>query len=197
MTSIAKQIVLLAVFFSALGSVFVLRAFMPHGETLDRETAMARYGFYLEEVSKKSGIDFTHKAPQLDPKLKHIMPIVAAMGASVSVVDFDKDGWPDLFVVNSGANSKNRLYRNMKDGTFKDVAAELGLADLNKPGDGACMGAVWGDFFNDGYEGVLVYRWGKPVLFRNVPDDKGGRTFKDVTASANLPKWVNAGSAIW
>ena len=70
---------------------------------------MARYGFYLEEVSRKSGIDFTHEPPELDPQLKHIMPIVASMGAGVSVVDFDKDGWPDLYVINSGAGSKKSI----------------------------------------------------------------------------------------
>lgn len=198
MTAAIKQIVLLAVFFSALGSVFWIRMLELRDSLLDREkldpdAALARYGFYLEEVSKQSGIDFTHEAPRLDLKLAHIMPIVAAMGAGVSVVDFDRDNWPDLYVVNSGAGSKNRLYRNKRDGLFEDVAEAMGVADLNKPGDGACMGAVWGDFDNDGYEDLLVYRWGRPELFHN---DKG-KGFTRVTDSANLPKWINAGNAIW
>ena len=82
--------------------------------------------------------------------MRPIQPIVAAMGASVTVVDFDRDGWPDLFVTNGQEGSKCALYRNMHDGTFKDVAAEVGLADLNQEGTGVCMGAVWGDYDNDG-----------------------------------------------
>ncbi|HET8635825.1 MAG TPA: hypothetical protein VFL96_03160, partial [Acidobacteriaceae bacterium] len=51
------------------------------------ESAISRYGFYLTEVSKQAGINFTHQAPVLDPKLVPIMPEVASMGASVSIVD--------------------------------------------------------------------------------------------------------------
>ena len=96
--------------------------------------AMSRYGFRFEEVAKASGIDFTHQAPTLDPKLNHIMPQVASMGAAVSVVDYDRDGWQDLYVTNSGEGSMNRLYHNLGDGSFKDVAAELGVGDLNRLG---------------------------------------------------------------
>ena len=192
-----KQIVFAVVFFGVLASVFAFRNFLStpvESEKLDRAAALARYGFCLEEVSKKCGIDFVHQAPEkIDPKLKHIMPIIASMGASVSVVDFDRDGLSDLYVVNSGEGSKSRLYRNKGDGTFEDVAEALGVADLNRLGDGVCMGAVWGDFDNDGYEDLLVYRWGKPELYHNDQ----GKGFTRVTDSANLPRWVNAGSAIW
>ena len=95
---------------------------------------IGRYGFSFQESSKAAGIDFKHSSPKLDSKLDHIMPQVASMGASVSVVDFDRDGWPDIYVINSGEGSKNALYRNQHDGTFRDVAGEVGLADLNQPG---------------------------------------------------------------
>jgi hypothetical protein len=197
MTANIKQLVLILVFLAVLGSIFVFRAVFSAVQAdpnkLDRETALKRYGFYLEEVSKQCGIDFTHEAPKLDAKLDRIMPIATSMGAAVSVVDFDRDGWPDLYVINSGPGSKNRLYRNNHDGTFTDVAEKMGLADLNRPGDGACMGAVWGDFDNDGYEDLLVYRWGKPELFHN----DAGKGFTRVTDQANLPKWLNAGAAVW
>src|SRR4051812_37737659 len=65
-------------------------------------TALARYGFALHEVAKASGIDFTHQSPTLDSKLNHIMPQVASMGAAVSVADFNRDGWADLYVCNGG-----------------------------------------------------------------------------------------------
>ena len=94
---------------------------------------MARHGFYLQEVSHAAGVDFVHQAPTLDPRLDHIMPQVASMGASVSIVDFDRDGWPDIYVTTSKEGAKNALYRNMHDGTFKDVADEMGIADVNRP----------------------------------------------------------------
>ncbi|MEP7340831.1 MAG: FG-GAP repeat protein, partial [Acidobacteriota bacterium] len=74
-------------------------------------TALARYGFSLTESSKAFGIGFKHTAPQLDAKLSHIMEQVASMGAAVSVVDFNRDGWQDIYVTNSGEGSKNALYQ--------------------------------------------------------------------------------------
>ena len=59
--------------------------------TLDARTSIARHGFYMQEISHAAGIDFVHQAPVLDPKLNSIMPEVASMGASVSIVDFDRD----------------------------------------------------------------------------------------------------------
>ena len=55
------------------------------------------------------------------------------------------------------------------------------------------MGAVWGDYDNDGFEDLLLYKWGKPELFHN----DGGKGFTRVTEKAGLPAWVNANSAIW
>jgi len=163
------------------------------GAALDRQAALARHGFYLEEVSHSVGIDFIHQAPTLDPKLAHIMPEVASMGAAVSVVDFDHDGWPDLYVTDSAEGSKNRLYRNMHDGTFKDIAGELGIADVNRAGSGVSMGAVWGDYDNDGYEDLFLVKWGRPELFHN---DQGKR-FTRVSEQAALPAWINANTALW
>jgi hypothetical protein len=87
------------------------------------------------------------------------------MGAAVSIVDFDRDGWSDIYVTNSGEGSRNALYRNLGDGTFKDVAPELGIADLNQSGTGVSMGSVWGDYDNDGFEDLLLIKWGRPELF--------------------------------
>jgi len=160
---------------------------------LDSSQALARYGFYFQEVAQASGIKFVHQAPTLDHKLDHIMPQVAAMGAGASIVDFDRDGWADIYLTNSGEGSRNCLYRNQGDGTFSDVAGNLGLADLNQPGTGVSMGAVWGDYDNDGYEDFFLYKWGRPELFHN----DGGKHFTRVTEAAALPGWVNANTAIW
>src|SRR6478672_5771270 len=103
--------------------------------------ALARYGFRLDEVSKRIGVDAVHQAPTFDRQFAHIMPQVAAMGAAVAVADFDRDGWQDFYVTNSGEGSRNHLYRNLGDGTFRDVAARVGLADVNQTGTGVSMGA--------------------------------------------------------
>jgi enediyne biosynthesis protein E4 len=155
--------------------------------------ALERYGFTLEEVSKASGINFVHEAPRLDRRLDHIMPQVAAMGAAVAVGDFDRDGWADIYATSSAEDVANRLYRNMGDGSFEDVAAAMGVADLNIAGTGASMGAVWGDYDNDGYEDLFVYKWGRPVLFHN----DGGVGFTEVSTQTDLPEWANIGTAIW
>lgn len=162
-------------------------------EHLDASAALRRHGFYFQEVSNAAGIHFVHQAPNLDSKLQGIMPQVASMGASVSIVDFDRDGWPDFYVTNSAEGSKNCLYRNMHDGTFKDVASEMGIADVNQPGTGVSMGAVWGDYDNDGFEDLLLFKWGKPELFHN----DGGHGFTRVSEQAGLPKWINANTAVW
>jgi hypothetical protein len=161
--------------------------------SLDATAAMARYGFHLQEVAQASGVNFVHQAPTLDRRLDHIMPQVASMGAAVSIVDFDRDGWADLYVTNSGEGSKNSLFKNMTDGSFKDVAPEMGVADLNQLETGVSMGTVWGDYDNDGFEDLFLYKWGRPELFHN----EAGKTFTRVSEKAGLPSWVNANTAVW
>lgn len=156
-------------------------------------SALARYGFYFTEVSKQAGVNFVHHAPVLDPKLASIMPEVASMGASVSIVDYNQDGWPDIYVTNSREGTMNALYRNNHDGTFTDVAPQLGIADVNNPGTGVSMGAVWGDYDNDGYPDLFLIKWGKPELFHN----DHGHGFTRVSEEAGLPKWMNANTATW
>jgi len=150
-------------------------------------------GFVLHDETTPAGIRFVHHRPTFDPKIANIEPHVAALGAAVSVADFDGDGWSDLYFTNSKFGEPNALYRNRGDGTFEDVAANAGLADLNRPGDGVSMGSVWGDFDNDGREDVLVYRYGYLALFKNLD----GHHFQDITQAAGLRRWVNSNGAIW
>jgi hypothetical protein len=157
------------------------------------ESAIERYGFFLEEISGQSGIDFTHERPDLDPRLNHILPQIASVGASVSVVDYNNNGWQDIYLTNSKYGTKNALYMNMGDGTFRDIAGELGIADVNNDGTGVSMGAVWGDYNNSGYEDLFIYKWGKPELYRN----ENGTGFTRVTDEAGLPEWINANTALW
>ena len=188
-----SKIILIILFLALLATPFVIKRFYQAEKSdVNQETAMKRYGFYFEEVAKQSGVDFTHQAPKLDARLDPIMPQIASMGASVSVTDFDRDGWNDIYLTSSRQSSFNALYRNNRDGSFTDVAANLGVADLNRVETGVSMGAVWGDYDNDGFEDLLVYKWGKTELYHN----NNAQNFTRVEGT-NFPAWANINSAIW
>lgn len=159
----------------------------------NQATALKKYGFYLTPVNEETDITFRHSSPDVDPKLNNIKMQIASMGAAVSICDFDNDGWNDIYFTNSANGSKNALYHNLRNGKFEDVATEAGIADVNQKPNGGSMGAVWGDYDNDGFKDLLLYKWGKPELFKNV----GGKKFERVTEGSHLPQWVNANSAIW
>ena len=196
-TRVARAI-LAIVFVALLAAPLVLKRLSARrdGGTIPNRCEDGAGAAWLPSSGSFSGrraFDFVHQAPELDPKLNPIMPEVASMGASVSIVDFDRDGWSDIYVVNSAIGSKNALYRNLGDGTFKDVAPELGIADVNQPGTGVSTGAVWGDYDNDGYEDLFLIKWGRPELYHNDQ----GHGFTRVSEQAGLPRWINANTAIW
>ena len=169
------------------------KLFVNRNETRQKELSFKKYGFYLQPDNGEAGIDFKHLSPDLDPKVKNIAPQIASMGASVSIVDFDNDGWNDIYFTNSKTGSLNALYHNLHNGKFENVAAAMGLADLNEKGTGSSMGAVWADYDNDGYKDLLLYKWGRPELFHNID----GKKFVNVTDGSGLPQWVNSNCAIW
>jgi hypothetical protein len=155
--------------------------------------AMEYFGFYLEEVSRGAGVNFVHQTPQLDTRLDHILPTIASTGASVSVCDFNNDGWNDFYLTSSKYGESNALYKNLGDGSFEDVANAVGIGNINIEGTGVSMGAIWADIDNDGFEDLFIYKWGKPELFKNV----GGDTFENISQQAGLPQWLNSNAAIW
>jgi len=189
-----KKPILAVIFVALLVSPVILRHYrrqMPAAPGV--ADSRAQYGFRMTESSRAAGLVAVHEAPTLDPKLAHIMPQVASMGAAVSVVDVDADGSPDLYVTNSREGSPNHLYRNRGNGTFEEIAQRLGIADLNHAETGVSMGSVWGDYDNDGFDDLLLYRWGRPELYHN----DGGRGFTRVSELAGLPAWANVNSAVW
>ena len=129
----------------------------------DRQTAGVwdrLHELLLAELRATSRLDLAQGDRGVNPKLAHIMPQVASMGAAVAIVDVDADGHCRFYVTNSKEGSRNRLYRNRGDGTFEDIAGRLGVADLNQPETGVSMGAVFGDYDNDGFEDLFLYQVG-------------------------------------
>jgi len=182
-----KRLVVTLAFVAAIIAVVVLNG-RAAGSVAGSSDAI-----HLSEVAHASGIDFVHQSPTLDPKVEHIAAHIAALGACVSVADVNNDNWPDLYFTSSRFGTPNALYLNEKDGTFRDVSAQAGIASLNRAGEGVSMGAVWGDYDNDGFEDLLVYKWGYPQLFRNL----GNGTFADVTVQSGLRVWMNSNGAVW
>jgi enediyne biosynthesis protein E4 len=111
---------------------------------------------------------------------------VETMIAGVAVLDYDGDGWPDIFVANGAAlpnlekpdaSFHNRLFRNNRDGTFSDVTDKAGVA-----GRGYSMGVAVADFDNDGWPDLFVTGVRENILYHN----RGDGTFEDVTRKAGL-----------
>jgi hypothetical protein len=107
--------------------------------------------------------------------------LLEEMGCGVALIDYDNDGWLDIFLVNGGPLDARKptsyLFHNNRDGTFTDVSRKAGFTHSGW-GQGCCVG----DFDNDGYDDLFVSYWGRNVLYRN----NGNGTFTDVTPKAGL-----------
>ncbi len=133
------------------------------------------------EVTEQSGIHFSLTSGG-DEK-RYI--IEAKGGGGIAWIDYDNDGFPDLFLVNGstfeewkkGDTPRSRLYHNNGDGTFTDVSAGSGLSHT-----GWGMGVCVGDYDNDGFDDLYVTYYGGNVLYRN----NGNGTFTDVTQKAGV-----------
>jgi hypothetical protein len=145
----------------------------------------------FRDITQKAGIHFVHNNAAFGKKY-----LPETMGPGVAFIDYDNDGWPDIFIVNGmdwpGHASKHctpKLYHNNHDGTFTDVTHQAGL-DVEMFG----MGVAVGDYDNDGYDDLFVTALGQSHLFHN----NGNGTFTDVTQKAGLlgPKEFST-SAAW
>jgi len=122
-------------------------------------------------------------APTIYGGIDKKQAIIETTGCGVAFIDYDEDGWLDIFVLcgtrleGDPVEATNRLYRNNRDGTFTDVTDKAGLRRT-----GWASSVCVGDYNNDGHDDLFVTYWGQNVLYRN----NGNGTFTDVTKEAGL-----------
>jgi enediyne biosynthesis protein E4 len=123
--------------------------------------------------------------------------LLESVGGGLAVIDYDNDGWIDLFILNGGTIENSRsgvskhpsaLYRNNHDGTFTNVTAAAAIRNHHWG-----KGALAADFNNDGFQDLYIANYGPDLLYMN----NGNGTFKDCTARAGVgdPRWSSAASA--
>jgi hypothetical protein len=138
-----------------------------------------------------SGISWVHENARSPQRF-----LPESLGPGCAFLDYDNDGWMDLYLVNSGISDfyqpakplKNALYKNNRDGTFTDVTDQASVR-----GGTFGMGVAVGDYDNDGYPDLFVTAYGRCILYHN----NGNGTFTDVTGKAGVatPGWTTG--AVW
>src|SRR5258705_3935858 len=147
------------------------------------EPATAEMGITFVNVAEQAGIK--HKTVYGDEHKNRYL--LETTGCGAAFIDFDNDGWQDVFLVNgtrldaspTGQTPTNHLYRNNGDGTFRDVTEKAGLTRTGW-GQSVCVG----DFDNDGYDDIFVSYFGKNEVYRK----NGNRTFTDVAGKGRVYK---------
>jgi enediyne biosynthesis protein E4 len=159
---------------------------------LSRSAASTNTKYPFEAISSSSsGIHWIHDAGRSPEKY-----LPESAGPGCAFLDFDGDGWLDIYLVNSGKSDfytpsrplRNALYRNNRDGTFTDVTEKAGVS-----GGGFGMGVAVGDYNNDGFPDLYVTQCGRSILYHN----NGDGTFTDVTEQAGVGVVGWASSAVW
>jgi hypothetical protein len=142
------------------------------------------------DVTAQAGIHFKHNSGAFGKKY-----LPETMGSGVCFIDYDNDGWQDIFFVNSmdwpehkTGKSFPALYHNNRDGTFTDVTRQAGLA-IESYG----LGCAVGDYDNDGFDDLYLTTVGSNHLFHNLGNGK----FADVTAKAGVASPGFSASAVW
>ena len=186
----AKRCALVSIggFFKCAGTGLNVGWLSPSG---DKSTKIASGPLFEEVPASTSGITFQHVNGRSSD---YYLP--ETTGAGCAFLDYDNDGWMDIYLVNSGKCDffapnpplRNALYRNNRDGTFTDVTEKAGV-----PGSGYGMGAAVGDYDGDGFPDLYVTQYGRSILYHN----NGDGTFTDVTEKAGVAAAGWASSAVW
>jgi enediyne biosynthesis protein E4 len=159
-----------------------------------QEGGMATRGVRAQPRGKPSGLPFHARFTDVAAQAGLRSPIIygpvdgmdyilESMGCGVAFLDYDNDGWLDIFLLSGTRHTgpvegaSNRLYKNNRDGTFSDVTAKAGLTR-----QGWACGVTVGDYNNDGFEDLFITGWPQNILYRN----NGNGTFSDVTENAGL-----------
>jgi len=158
--------------------VFLLMAFICPDPSASKTKEQSN-PVQFTDITEKAGITFKHVS---SPEKRYI---VESMSGGVAFIDYDNDGYLDIYLVNSLSvdmvkgkqKTKSALYHNNGDGTFKDVTDKAGVGDI-----GWGMGVATGDYNNDGFEDIYVTCLGPNHLLRN----NGNGTFTDVTQTAKV-----------
>jgi len=146
----------------------------------------------FEEIpAERSGILWSHENAMSPERY-----LPETLGPGCAFLDYDNDGWLDIYLVNSGPSDfyqpsqpiRNALYHNNRDGTFTDVTEAAGVA-----GGTFGMGVAVGDYNNDGYPDMFVTACGRALLYRNNRDG----TFTNVTKQAGIEISGWTTSAVW
>ncbi|WP_152053721.1 FG-GAP-like repeat-containing protein [Tautonia marina] len=155
------------------------------GDRGSRRTAQSILldGLRFEDDARRAELIFTYRNGQSN---QHHLP--ETMGGGVALLDFDGDGWLDVYAVQGGdfppvagsdRSGGDRLFRNRGDGTFEDVTTAAGIAAFEQ---GYGHGVTVGDYDNDGHPDLFITRWRSYSLYRN----NGDGTFEDATEAAGL-----------
>ncbi|NOY36385.1 MAG: CRTAC1 family protein [Chlorobi bacterium] len=154
-------------------------------------------GDYFQDITKYSGIDFIRTIGD-----EHLSNLVESDGGGAAFLDYDQDGYLDIYVSNGNYNktlsrnqehpakkdSENHLFRNIHNGTFQDVTQKAKVGDR-----GYGMGVTVGDFDNNGYPDIYVSNYGPNVLYKN----NGNGTYTDVTKRAGVAGNDCSVGAVW
>ena len=174
--------------FSLSGKIFFGQGVAPHtAKPLPKAAPSGRpFNARFVDVAHEAGL----REPVIYGGVASKKYIVESTGCGCAFIDYDNDGWMDLFVLSgtrleaAPEGATNRLYKNNRDGTFTDVTEKAGLQSV-----GWACGVCVGDYNNDSFDDIFLSRFGQNSLYRN----NGDGTFTDVTKAAGLwndqPRW--------